>query len=98
MPNSCNYVGNTLKHASDNRQIQKWGDCKYDPNQYLHLCTDGNGNLYHRQASDIDFQYFCPSNNINSLPVGSIFWLDGAAYTVVDDSGILWNYVNGHFT
>ena len=98
VPNSCLYVGNTLKHAADYRQIQKWGDCKDDPNQYLHLCTDGNGNLYHKQASYSDFQYFCPDNNLNSYSAGSIFWFEGAAYTVVDDSGILWNYVNGHFT
>lgn len=97
VPNSCNYVGNTLKHASDYRQIQYWGNCPGDRNQYLHLCTDRNGNLYHPMTGQA-FQYFCPSNNLNRYPAGSIFRLGGTNYTVVDDSRILWNYVNRHFT
>ena len=98
VPNSCNYVGNTLKHASDYRQIQWYGNCPGDRNQYLHLCTDGNGNLYHPKTGQSAFQYFCPSNNLNRYQAGSIFWFGSTPYTVVDDSRILWKYFDYHFT
>ena len=87
--NSCMYAGRTRRYVSYVN-----GNC-YTSNQgFYHYCTDSNGNLYHptfekaETNEDVYFQYFCPSNNLDSKQVGEKFTLFGKTYIIIDDSNM----------